>query len=517
MSSKMVTSPSQGRHTAARHHEHHALADRGSSKSKDSDWGRDGRDDQGSARTLSARSDDSLLPQKSMISRVGLYVREFFEQSTLHGLRYMILDKGNYFDVALWTVALVASVTGAILLIGGSWRRFQDNPTVVQLEKDFRLWNTSFPSATMCYDRRLDELRVQDQIAELWGARDNDTDDYRRYYKFVEAVANASFWSLDVFKEFKGDKELNAVNMLDLADKVNLKVFFRATVFDTSPTINFTETLTEMGICYSYSAVTARYLPVRRNTPFEDFKPPQCNFLNSLCYARVEDLQGPVKYYVHSPYEIPDSASKPFTVHSRQERDTTVRFLETIADEQLRTLTRRQRRCQFFDEGVKPYPVYSYNLCMMSCRRKLCLRYCGCAPYFYGDRGDGVKMCDVDGLACLAQHADKLVALREEDPEAQCKCYHSCEEIRYTTDRNFERSWSYPVPDNIRFRWAIELYSKTRVKRSIIFTFSDLLVSFGGTAALFLGCSLITFVELIYFFTLRLLCSVAQARKRRLT
>lgn len=34
---------------------------------------------------------------------------------------------------------------------------------------------------------------------------------------------------------------------------------------------------------------------------------------------------------------------------------------------------------------------------------------------------------------------------------------------------------SYPVPDNIRFRWAIELYSKTRLKRSIIFTISDLL------------------------------------------
>lgn len=144
---------------------------------------------------------------------------------------------------------------------------------------------------------------------------------------------------------------------------------------------------------------------------------------------------------MHSPYEIPDSASKPFTVHSRQERDTTVRFLETIADEQLRGLTRRQRRCQFFDEGVKPYPVYSYNLCMMACRRKLCLRYCGCTPFFYGDRGDGARMCDVDGLACLAGYADKLVELREEDPEADCRCYHSCEEIRYTTDRNFERSW----------------------------------------------------------------------------
>ncbi|KAJ1529373.1 hypothetical protein ONE63_006160 [Megalurothrips usitatus] len=427
----------------------------------------------------------------------------------------MILDKGNYFEVALWTVALISSITGAWLLIGGSWRRFQDNPTVVSLEKDFRLWNTSFPSATMCYDRRMDDRRAQDMIAELWDVRDNETESFKRYFKFVEAVSNATFASLAVFKEFKGDPDFKKVDMLDMADKVNLKVFFRATVFDSAPNINFTETLTELGICYSYSAVLARYLPVRKETPFEPFEPPQCNFLNSLCYARVEDLQGPVKYFVHSPYEIPDSASKPFTVHSRQERDTTVRFLETVADTALRGLSRRQRRCQFFDEGVKPYPVYSYNLCMMACRRKMAIRYCGCAPYFYGDRGDGAKMCDVDGLACLADYSDKLIGLREEDPEADCKCYHSCEEIRYTTDRNFERSWSYPVPDNIRFRWAIELYSKTRLKRSIIFTFSDLLVSFGGTAALFLGCSLITFVELIYFFTLRLLCSLKQATKKR--
>lgn len=52
------------------------------------------------------------------------------------------------------------------MLIGGSWRRFQDNPTVVQLEKDFRLWNTSFPSATMCFDRRLDDRKAQEVIAE---------------------------------------------------------------------------------------------------------------------------------------------------------------------------------------------------------------------------------------------------------------------------------------------------------------------------------------------------------------
>ena len=76
---------------------------------------------------------------------------------------------------------------------------------------------------------------------------------------------------------------------------MNPSLFYRATVFDTDPRINFTETLTELGICYSYSAVMARYLPVRRGKLFEKFEPPQCNFLNSLCYARVEDLRAPIK------------------------------------------------------------------------------------------------------------------------------------------------------------------------------------------------------------------------------
>lgn len=79
--------PSIGRHTAARHH---GLVDQASQES---------RSGQSSARTLTAQSDAPLLPEKGCFSRVGLYVREFFEQSTLHGLRYMILENRNYFDV----------------------------------------------------------------------------------------------------------------------------------------------------------------------------------------------------------------------------------------------------------------------------------------------------------------------------------------------------------------------------------------------------------------------------------
>ncbi|XP_021701414.1 uncharacterized protein LOC5573493 isoform X1 [Aedes aegypti] len=47
-------------------------------------------------------------------------------------------------------------------------------------------------------------------------------------------------------------------------------------------------------------------------------------------------------------------------------------------------------------------------------------------------------------------------------------------------------------------------YPLIRFSRQVLFTFTDLLVSIGGTAGLFLGFSVLGVVEIVYFFTLRL-------------
>lgn len=54
------------------------------------------------------------------------------------------------------------------------------------------------------------------------------------------------------------------------------------------------------------------------------------------------------------------------------------------------------------------------------------------------------------------------------NPKHHCVKF-ACNSISFTFLR------SYPVPCNIRFRWAIEVYAKTRVRREIIFGLEDLL------------------------------------------
>lgn len=61
---------------------------------------------------------------------------------------------------------------------------------------------------------------------------------------------------------------------------------------------------------------------------------------------------------------------------------------------------------------------------------------------------------------------------------------------------------------NIEFlTWPI-----IRYKREVLFGWVDLLVSFGGIAGLFLGFSLLSGVEIIYYFTMRAGCMMFKNR-----
>lgn len=66
---------------------------------------------------------------------------------------------------------------------------------------------------------------------------------------------------------------------------------------------------------------------------------------------------------------------------------------------------------------------------------------------------------------------------------------------------------------NIEFlTWPI-----IRYKREVLFGWVDLLVSFGGIAGLFLGFSLLSGVEIIYYFTMRAGCMFAKNRVNSIT
>nr|CAH7718844.1 unnamed protein product [Callosobruchus chinensis] len=175
--------------------------------------------------------------------------------------------------------------------------------------------------------------------------------------------------------------------------------------------------------------------------------------------------------------------------------------LTIFSSDRTKSLSVNQRRCRFYYESnLRHFPVYSYVLCRMECRATLAKKLCGCIPHFYRQL-DGERICDVPGLHCLSKYKDRLIFLKKE-----CSCLPNCDEVNYVVEKSDSREWFLGT----NLQWGLSEYPRMRLKRDVIFGFSDLLVYIGGMAGLFMGCSVLSFIEIVYFFTMRLYWFVKQ-------
>lgn len=82
-------------------------------------------------------------------------------------------------------------------------------------------------------------------------------------------------------------------------------------------------------------------------------------------------------------------------------------------------------------------------------------------------------------------------------------CHISCDHTAYDCEK-IERTGVGSTGDSSEIRFLS--WPDVRFRRSTRFGWLDLLVSFGGVAGCFLGYSIITSLECIYYFTLRTFC-----------
>lgn len=71
----------------------------------------------------------------------------------------------TFFSV-LWLAFICVALFSIISLSKRTWHRFQTSPMVISMDRNKLVWNTSFPSLTVCPHKRIDELKVEEYI--LW-------------------------------------------------------------------------------------------------------------------------------------------------------------------------------------------------------------------------------------------------------------------------------------------------------------------------------------------------------------
>lgn len=88
--------------------------------------------------------------------------------------------------------------------------------------------------------------------------------------------------------------------------------------------------------------------------------------------------------YIHNDREVADIITRAVTVANLHYKTVEVTATSIVSSPEISSLSLNQRKCQFVQEdSLSIRPIYTYNLCRMDCRMKLCYTLCSCIPHFY--------------------------------------------------------------------------------------------------------------------------------------
>ncbi|CAG9134461.1 unnamed protein product [Plutella xylostella] len=444
----------------------------------------------------------------AMVSVKEVYVR-FCNETSIHGLKHTVAENLHWTERCLWFALTAGAFYGAVYCGLAQLSRYTKEPVVVSMQRDFRSWWTTFPAVTACFMDRLEVDKAKEVIEENWNiTEESNPDKYQYYLTFIELIADVSFrTNLQQFWKYQDDETLASLDLLKLALSV------QATVHPTFPLnvmvskidkeVQWVPVMTEMGICMTFNSEYSEFQFLMQNVDWTEEDLLRCHYHSGQCYVRVDSVNNPVRYFIHSPFDVPSAISNPTgEVNPGEELVMDFKVVEIRASEGVRHLTPEQRRCKYPDERLSDsIRAYSFGLCQMHCRNRMALMFCGCRPYFY-IKGDG-KVCDTSGMACIGRNVEILINLPKN--LAKCSCLPQCAELNY---------YSHTKKIVIRYEFQCLLYLGMEVEKPAkCESGSRTKASLGGTTALFVGASVLTVVETVLF-VFRLLINPTGAARR---
>ncbi|XP_025416588.1 sodium channel protein Nach-like isoform X2 [Sipha flava] len=373
---------------------------------------------------------------------------EFFDHSTLHGIRYIAQNDRPLHERFMWFSFLSVGIVITSIIIISLWEKFQTSPTITGLDTDFHNWDVQFPAITIC--------PLQ------------STSDEKVVYHCEDLMFDCTF---------KGEP-YNCCS-------------------------GFEPIFTEYGFCYSFNSrhvvLDWPWKPENYSKSGTEYVYETDNKL-SITFNTHNTTKNPLNIFIHSTDDILVIDTLPQHLWTRRIARILFDSKQTYTTEGARQLSIKQRKCVFPDEiPLLTDHIYTFSACMIQCRMDTSRALCGCVSWFYKTI-DGYKYCDLKGLVCISKHLDKILN------GLACPCKLGCMNTVYEVEKLQDAQADIiDKPLEITFvSWPM-----VRYRREVLFGWVDLLVAFGGIAGLFLGFSLLSGVEILYYFTMRAFCMVA--------
>ncbi|XP_025191376.1 pickpocket protein 28-like, partial [Melanaphis sacchari] len=222
--------------------------------------------------------------------------------------------------------------------------------------------------------------------------------------------------------------------------------------------------------------------------------------------------------FVHSPADVPVGIQPTAYVTGSSLLSVALYMTIIRTSYKINTWTPKLRNCYFqHEKKLKFFKIYTLHNCEIECRANNTFNICGCNAYFQ-PRDQEVPVCGSEYLECIRESSTIGYSIFNKTLNMSinikdCNCLPSCTSIQYEYETvEFSRNWSINSTKSklvlTEESTLVMIYFKRKyvieVLKIPLMPFNELLGNIGGLFGLFLGCSIISFFEILYFFVIRL-------------
>ncbi|XP_043275254.1 sodium channel protein Nach-like [Venturia canescens] len=391
--------------------------------------------------------------------------KEYVRENTLHGFPYFADSRRPLWERFVWFACTMASIGAVVGIIVTILENFSRDPALVGLDTETGNWVTNFPNVILCQrDPDFD-----------FGPDQSNAEHYKAMYAWSWRTGSVRQPGSNKMVGTRGYSEIFYRAAADCKD-VYEDCQYAGKAVPCGEL--FRKVLTPRGVCCFIPATR-----ITRETSPWGFS--------------VRTKAYPISVDLFDEETAPPERGASFAYHATGGMSARITIQFSYATAAMQSISLSRRKCFLASE------YSSLDGCRRDCQNKRSLEACGCLPWFLvstseldqekREHKECARPADYD---CLSRASGTVLA--------RCGCYLSCNHTSYEF-KQLELSDSDTLEIQMT-NWPIVLY-----KHDVRFDWLDLLVSFGGIAGLFVGYSLLTTAELVYYFFLRSYCGAVLA------
>ncbi|XP_061721617.1 sodium channel protein Nach-like [Cydia pomonella] len=516
-----------------------------------------------------AKNHPSRLSVEMVLRRSFAQVlRDYVQHCSLAGIKKVCERDIPVRHRIFWTILTGFTYGAVIYMLMNIWKATLSKPLLVTMDSStYPIAEIDFPAVAVCNINRISMKSVKKLAAEIYqnrkGTHPNTTLNDIEWYllqggRLVDYSYNETLrLRLLKFATHAQDTRKIVYGMERLAPSCNemlLRCSWSGQEVNCSEI--FTMRRTVLGHCCAFNYVL-KYNSMGRpdktkNLIASVMRQKQAGMYHGLIVVLdplLEDYGYPLRsvdgfdIFLFDPTHFADPSGGRVLQRLSQPNEAMVlelRSVRQIATTEVRKYPLSTRKCLFHDEVPEHFGnMYSYSACIARCRIKTIRSLCKCTPYFLPAGNNSV--CSLVDLWCLNKYKEKLLYFYPFNSNAKIglemerldslycpECLPDCELTKHSTkssvipfrDRglgdqpvlpDIAKGLNVTESSNLAMVYIYQPTNDGVLDRlDVVSYWYEILSNIGGFAGILVGFSIISVVEIIYYFVVRfiqVLCS----------